>query len=126
MTPKDQLIPLLQRAASRFLALGHSDIFGCDDYTDKLGIFCQEAASKMMVGELSDEDATRLYFVFAPTCAWDDSVGDVDLGNSIFRIVDILYRNIALKNKEIQQDETQQPRSDALFSCPPVISTSTP
>jgi hypothetical protein len=97
MTPKDQLIPLLQRAASRFLALGHSDIFGSDDYTDKLGIFCQEAASKMMAGELSDEEATRLYFVFAPTCAWDDSVGDVDLGNSIFRLVDILYRNIALK-----------------------------
>ncbi len=97
MTPTEQLIPLLQRAASKFNSLGHTDIFGSDDYTDELGSLCQNAASKLITGALTDEEATRLYFIFAPTCEWDDSVGDVDLGNSIFVILDQLYRHTALK-----------------------------
>jgi len=96
MTPTEQLIPLLRKAAMKFNALGHSDIWNSDDYTDELGKLCQNAADNLKTGTLTDSEAKRLYFVFAPTCEWDDSVGDVDLGNAIFGLMDILYRDIAL------------------------------
>lgn len=97
MSETEQLIPLLRQAAKKFAALGHSDIWGSDDYTDDLGRLCEDAATKLAAGHLTDDEAKRLYFVFAPTCEWDDSVGDVDLGNAVFSLLDQLYRKIALK-----------------------------
>jgi hypothetical protein len=89
---KEQLIPLLSRAAQRFVALGHQEI----DYTDELGKLCNQAADTLTITDLSDEQKKRLYFIFAPTCAWDDSVGDADLGNKIFEHLEVLCRDVSL------------------------------
>jgi len=94
---EEQLILLLRQAAQHWLALGHQDIWDSDDYTDDLGNFCNEAAEKVAKNEISDAEKKRLYFIFAPTCEWDNSVGEVDLGNKIFGCLDALYRDVSLK-----------------------------
>ena len=93
---QEQLIPMLRQAAQRFLTLGHQEIWDSEDYTDELGIFCNQAADKLTNNDLSDDQKKRLYFIFAPTCAWDDSVGDTDLGNKIFGCLEALYREVSL------------------------------
>jgi hypothetical protein len=72
------------------------DIRDSDHYADELGVFCLNASEKLAHGTLSSEEKKKLYFIFAPTCEWDDSVGDVELGNKIFEILDATYRDIAL------------------------------
>jgi len=94
---EEQLILLLRQAAHLWLALGHLDIWDSDDYTDDLGTFCNEAAEKVAKNEISDAEKKRLYFLFAPTCEWDNSVGGADLGNKIFGCLDALYRDVSLK-----------------------------
>jgi len=96
MTDVEKLIPLLVKASERFKALGHVDIWDSDHYADELGIFCLNASEKLAHGTLSSEEKKKLYFIFAPTCEWDDSVGDVELGNAIFEILTVLYRDMAL------------------------------
>lgn len=91
MKDQEKLVPLLRQAATHWLALGHQDIFGCDDYTDDLGNFCNRVAGSLVKGTLSEEDAERIWTIFAPTCQWDDSVGNVELGNQIFELVNKLY-----------------------------------
>lgn len=92
-----ELVPLLPQAAERFLALGHMDIWDSDEFTDDLGRFCNQAADKLAGGTLSDQEKKRIFFIFAPTCAWDDSVGDATLGNQIFTHLDTMFRDVALK-----------------------------
>jgi hypothetical protein len=97
MTKEEQeLEPLLRQAAERFLAIGHQDIWNSDDYTDELGVLCKRVADGLMKSGVSDDDKRKIYFVFAPTCEWDDSIGDVDLGNRIFGLLDELYRETTL------------------------------
>ena len=92
-----QLTELLPRAAEKLKALGHNDIWNSDYYCDDLGIFCDQAAEKLKNNSLSDEEKKKLYFIFAPTCEWDDSVGDIALGNMIFGLLERLYKDIALR-----------------------------
>ncbi|MEN6473199.1 MAG: hypothetical protein ABFD81_04225 [Syntrophaceae bacterium] len=96
MTHVEKLIPLLVKASERFIALGHMDIWDSDHYADELGIFCLNASEKLKNGTLSSSEKKKLYFIFAPTCEWDDSVGDVELGNTIFKLLEELYRDVAL------------------------------
>lgn len=91
-----QLIPLLRQAAQRWHALGNQDIWDSEQYTDELGNFCNQAADKIESDAISDGEKKRLYFIFAPTCEWDNSVGDVELGNKIFGCLEALYRDVAL------------------------------
>jgi hypothetical protein len=91
-----ELIPLLHEAAQRWLAFGHQDIWSSDFYTDELGNFCNEAADKITKNAITDDEKKKLYFIFAPTCEWDDSVGDADFGNKIFECINALYRDVAL------------------------------
>lgn len=93
---ENQLILLLRQAAQRWLTLGHQDIWDSEHYTDELGDFCNQAADKIESNAISDDEKKRLYFMFAPTCEWDDSVGDSDLGNKIFGCLEKLYREVAL------------------------------
>jgi len=93
---KEQLIFLLRQAAQRWIALGHQEIWDSDDYTDELGNFCNQTADNLAINDISDGEKKKLYFIFAPTCAWDDSVGDVDLGSKIFACIEAQYRDLAL------------------------------
>ena len=94
---KEQLIFLLRQAAQSWLAMGHQEIWDSEHFTDELGNFCNQAADKIETNAISDDEKKRLYFIFAPTCEWDDSVGEADLGNKIFGCLEALYRDVALK-----------------------------
>ena len=93
----EKLIPLLNEASKRFLELGHVDIWDTDYYADDLEMFCKEVSDKILNGTISLDEKRKLWGIFAPTCGWDDSVGDVKLGNKIFELIDKLYRNEVLK-----------------------------
>jgi len=96
MNNQEQLISLLRQAAQRFLALGHQEIWDSDDYADELGILCNQAADSLAFNDLSDQQKKRLYLIFAPTCAWDDSVGDTELGNTIFKHLEVICRDATM------------------------------
>jgi hypothetical protein len=89
----EKLIPLLNEAAKCFYELGHVDIWDTNYYADELGIFCKEVSDKILNGTISLKEKAKLWGIFAPTCAWDDSVGNVELGNEIFDLLEKLYRN---------------------------------
>ena len=93
---ENQLIPLLRQAAQCWLALGHTEIWDSENFTDDLGVFCNEAADRIEKNVISDDEKKKLYFIFSPTSEWDDSVGDVELGNKIFGCLEVLYRDVAL------------------------------
>jgi hypothetical protein len=97
MTDREKLIPLLRQAATRWLSLGHQDIFGSDEYTDDLGNFCNRVADSLLTEGLSESDKRRVWRIFAPTCEWDDSVADVELGHQVWHLVDKLYGKEVLK-----------------------------
>jgi hypothetical protein len=88
---------LLRQAAHSWIALGHQEIWDSEHFTDELGIFCNQAADNLAINDISDDEKKKLYFIFAPTCEWDDSVGDADLGNKIFGYLEALYRDVELK-----------------------------
>ena len=100
---KKELIPLLVNASDCFYALGHVDIWDSDYYADELGAFCRKVSKELIAGDISDKDKRKLWLIFAPTCEWDDSVGDVHLGNAIFEFVNSLYGDIATSAEYIQQ-----------------------
>jgi hypothetical protein len=53
--------------------------------------FLASACLKIENGDVDKTTQSELWGIFAPTCDWDDVVGDSDLGNAIFSIVDRLY-----------------------------------
>lgn len=88
------LIPLLNRAAQELHAIGDAPTLTSYDTSRGLGDFIAKAAAKL--GRGNDTDAIELYFIFAPTCDWDDSGGSLELGNKVFAQLDLLYRERAL------------------------------
>ena len=96
MSNTKKLISLLLKASDSFLKLGHVDIWDSDYFADELGLFCKEVSEKILDNSISLDEKKKLYYIFAPTCAFDDSVGDVKLGNQIFELLDKLYRSEVL------------------------------
>jgi hypothetical protein len=45
------------------------------------------AVREMQTGALSNQTIEKLWLIFAPTCDWDDLVGDVSLGHEVFEIL---------------------------------------
>ena len=93
---KKELAPLMKKAAECFKDFGHTPIWSSENYTDELGTFCEEMIEKILNDTISLEEKKKLYRIFAPTCDWDDSVGNIDLGNEIFTLLDKMYRNEVL------------------------------
>ena len=94
------LVPLLREAGVRWDALVDQNVWGSDETANGLGTFCRDAAEVLertpSVGSLSRQQAERLWRIFAPTSEWDDAVGDVELGNKIFELVNSLFRTFAV------------------------------
>ena len=51
-----------------------------------------DCRSAIQRGTVTLPQVRELFRIFSPTCDWDDVVGDVDLGNEIFSIIERLYR----------------------------------
>ena len=77
---------LLRRAAAEMRRRGSEDILFTEFHTTlDFAEFLDGAASRFRRGDTTDGE--RLWYLFAPTCSWDDAGGSQTMGNSIFGAV---------------------------------------
>ena len=80
------LARLLRQAAAELRRQGSVDIPYTDFHTTlDFAEFLDVAASRFMRGDTSDGE--RLWYLFAPTCSWDDAGGSQSMGNLIYGAV---------------------------------------
>jgi hypothetical protein len=88
-----RLVSCLTEGAQRFRALGDRPIWS--SYRDGVAIaeFIERAVEEIKAGTITQATANELGGIFAPTCEWDDCVGDCDLGQKIFEAIqaDLAY-----------------------------------
>jgi hypothetical protein len=72
------------RGASDARYIGEFDTCG------SLGEFLQTCANELEQG--NDERLHRLWYIFAPTCDWDDAGGSQGIGNRAFAILNRIGR----------------------------------
>ena len=106
---KRMLCSLLKRAESKLRALGTGPIWSSFDSGVALADFVLKARSGIKNNAISPADKSQLWYIFAPTCDWDDTVGDVDLGNSIFALLNGLYGEVVKSGLR----KTDPPESNA-------------
>jgi hypothetical protein len=92
---RKQLCRLLTVAAEKLAAVQGPIWSSYDSGADiaKFVLECRDAIEQRTITLPQKEE---LWGIFAPTCDWDDVVGDVQLGNAVFELLERLYR------KEIQ------------------------
>ena len=82
------LASCLTKGAARFRALGDRPIWS--SYRDGVAIadFIDRAVEEIQAGTITQSTANELWGIFAPTCDWDDCVGDSTLGQKIFEVIE--------------------------------------
>jgi len=85
-----RLQELLTQAEERLREPDLSDTWSTLTVPDFIRLV-NEARDELGRGELSAAKAAQLWVAFAPTCDWDDIVGDSVLGNEIFELIDTAY-----------------------------------
>jgi len=88
---EQQLCELLVAAAARFAART-GPIWSNYESGSVIASFVLECRDRIANGALAQDQKRKLWTIFAPTCDWDDVVGDVELGNAVFGLLDQLYR----------------------------------
>ena len=79
------IVRVLRRAAREMAAAGDAPYLGDFDTCWHLGEFLDKCASEVQAGNRASLE--RLWFIFAPTCDWDDAGGSQDIGNRTFAIL---------------------------------------
>ena len=80
------LAGLLRRAAAEMRKRGSQDIPFTEFHTTlDFAEFLDGAASRFSKGDTTDGE--RLWYLFAPTCSWDDAGGSQKMGNLIYGAV---------------------------------------
>lgn len=97
------LCRLLVEAEEKIRKLGSGPIWSSYESGIALAEFVANARRQIESGSIDTSTKSELWGIFAPTCDWDDTVGDVKLGNEIFELVDFLYR------KDVRFDKNQTP-----------------
>jgi hypothetical protein len=69
---------------------GDAPYLGDFDTCRALGEFIEQCAVELEAGDRHSLE--RLWFIFAPTCDWDDAGGSQDVGNGAFAILDRIGR----------------------------------
>lgn len=87
-TSAAKLIPLLREAERRLRPLGEAPLWSSYDSGSAIADFVAMACEQLQAGDISDDVHKELWRIFAPTCDWDDVIGDVDLGNAIFDLIE--------------------------------------
>lgn len=72
-------------------ALGSASIWSSYASGPAIADFIASARLRIEAGTVDETTGRELWGIFAPTCDWDDIIGDVALGEAIFEIVDALY-----------------------------------
>jgi hypothetical protein len=88
--PEDELLPLLKIAADKFAAR-KGPIWSDYSSGEELAQVVRNCMDCIRAGTLDQKQKKQICLIFAPTCDWDDVVGDVELGNEIFTILQGLY-----------------------------------
>jgi hypothetical protein len=95
---RKKLCRLLAIAAERFAAID-GPIWSSYDSGRAIAEFVVECGTAIERGTVTLEQKRGLWAIFAPTCDWDDVVGDVRLGNEIFEHIEKLYRQEIMSNQ---------------------------
>jgi len=88
------LCELLDIASAKFAART-GPIWSDYDSGAEIAAFVLKCKIGIENGTFDQGQARKLWTLFAPTCDWDDVIGDVELGNEIFEILDYLYGRLA-------------------------------
>lgn len=88
----DVLLRLLVAAEIKLLALGNKPVWSSYESGPAIANFVAEARVKIQNGTITRAEVSELWCIFAPTCDWDDVIGDVQLGEEIFSAIDSMYR----------------------------------
>src|SRR5205807_1772337 len=87
---REVLCDLLITAALKCIAV-QGPIWSRYESGIQIGKFVIECRNAILKGTITSAQRRELWTIFAPTCDWDDVVGDVQLGNEIFGLLDKLY-----------------------------------
>jgi hypothetical protein len=85
-----ELARLLLIAAEKLAAV-QGPIWSSYNSGADLASFVRDCRDKITQGAIEPDQARELWGIFAPTCDWDDVVGKVQLGDSIFKLLNKLY-----------------------------------
>ena len=88
-----RLVRLLRRASELMNAAGDAPYIGEFDTCFALGQFLEKCVGELAAG--NDEHLQRLWYLFAPTCDWDDAGGSQDIGNAAYGILNRIGRPVA-------------------------------
>jgi hypothetical protein len=108
---RDRLCELLVTAAFRFYAVGAGPIWSSYESGWDIGNFVNGCRNAILDGNISFAQKRELWKIFAPTCDWDDVIGDVQLGNEIFEILDKLYGEESRTRTQDRRREMTCPQS---------------
>jgi len=87
------LIANLEKASDFFKSLGDITDLYYDETAHEFGCIIEAMKLKIEIGSITDDELKKLWLIFAPTCAWDDFGGNVELGNQIFKDIEAGYSN---------------------------------
>ena len=87
---RKKLVRMLVTAAARLEAV-QGPIWSSYESGRDIAGFVLECKNAIEQGTITLAQKRKLWTIFAPTCDWDDVVGDVILGNAIFEILESLY-----------------------------------
>ncbi len=91
------MLRLLAVAADKFAARTEP-ILSEYSSAEEIAKFVRNCMERIRAGNLDRDGKDELLRIFAPTCDWDDVVGDVELGNQVFSSLTSLYRADVLGN----------------------------
>lgn len=96
MTPLNEevrtLLPLLAKAAKKLAAV-KGPVWSSYNSGAEIAAFVLECKAAIERVTITLAQKQELWGIFAPTCDWDDVVGDCEIGNRVFVLVDTLYGN---------------------------------
>jgi hypothetical protein len=91
MTVKEikALLPLLDVAA-KTLAAVQGPVWSYDS-GEAIAAFVLKCKTEIERGTITFAQKRELWSIFAPTSDWDDVMGDYEIGNQIFSLIESLY-----------------------------------
>ena len=89
-TSLESLLPLRTVAAEKLAAV-QGPIWSSYDSGEEIAEFVLECKAAIERGTITLAQKRELWGIFAPTCDWDDVVGDCDIGDQVFSLIDTLY-----------------------------------
>jgi hypothetical protein len=87
---RKKLCCLLVTAAEKLAAV-QGPIWSAYDSGRDIADFVLECRTAIEQETITLAQKKELWRIFAPTCDWDDVVGDVNQGNAVFELLENLY-----------------------------------